>query len=97
MGKISPTPASEISVVLSQALVNLFPGATMRVTVMALTVGEMIDALDAKWPGMGDRLRDSSPGVRRHINIFCDGQRGVLETPLRPGSEVFVLLAVSGG
>ena len=97
MGASQPTPVPEIAVVLSQALVNLFPGAPMRVTVTAHTVGEMIDALDARWPGMGDRLRDSSPSVRRHINIFCDGQRGVLETPLRSGAEVFVLLAVSGG
>lgn len=92
-----PGPVPTVSVVLSQALINLFPGASMRVTVTAATVGEMIDALDARWPGMGDRLRDSQPSVRRHINIFCDGNRTQLATPLREGASVFVLTAVSGG
>ena len=90
-------PADEVVVVLSQALVSLFPGAPLRLRVPARDVGAMIDALDARWPGMADRLRDSTPSVRRHINIFCDGERGTLTTPLRPGAEVFVLLAVSGG
>ena len=89
--------APKISVVLSQALVNLFPGATTRVDLAAPTVGDMIDALDAKWPGMADRLRDSQPSVRRHINIFYNGQRARLDTPLTVGAEVFVLTAVSGG
>ena len=92
-----PGPVPTVSVVLSQALISLFPGASMRVTVTAATVGEMIDALDARWPGMGDRLRDSQPSVRRHINIFCDGNRTQLATPLREGASVFVLTAVSGG
>ena len=89
--------APPVSVVLSQALINLFPGAAMRVTVPAGTVGAMIDALDQRWPGMGDRLRDTSPAVRRHINIFCGGRRLSLDAPLSPGDEVFVLTAVSGG
>ena len=34
-----------------------------------------IDALDARWPGMRDRLCDSTPAIRRHINVFVDGER----------------------
>ena len=86
-----------INVVLSPALVSLFPGAVHRVEVDAADVNAMIDALDARWPGMADRLRDSSPSVRRHINIFVDGKRATLDTPLAPGSPVYVLTAVSGG
>lgn len=91
-------PASKtLGVMLAPALVRLFPGAPRQVELSASTVGEMIDALDARWPGMGDRLRDSRPSVRRHINIFVDGKRATLETRLRPGAEVFVLTAISGG
>jgi sulfur-carrier protein len=88
---------SKISVVLAPALVALFPGASLRLEVAARSVGEVIDALDARWPGMGDRLRDTSPSVRRHINIFCDGERATLGTELRAGACVYVLTAVSGG
>ena len=96
-GSADDIGSPKVSVVLSQALINLFPGATMRVVVPATTVAAMIDALDHRWPGMGDRLRDTSPAVRRHINIFCGGQRLCLAAPLLPGAEVFVLTAVSGG
>jgi len=60
-------------------------------------VGEMIDALDARWPGMRDRLCDAAPRIRRHINVFVDGRRATLTTPLAPGVEVWVMTAISGG
>lgn len=78
-------------------LVDLFPGSPRRLTVEASTVSEAINALNARWPGMRDRLCDSTPAIRRHINIFIDGERARLDTPLVPGSEVFILTAISGG
>jgi len=89
--------SAQVRVILAPALVNLFPGATARVDVQAASVGEMIAALDCRWPGMADRLRDSYPSVRRHINIFVDGRRADLATELTPGCEVYVLTAISGG
>ena len=46
---------------------------------------------------MRDRLRDTSPAIRKHINIFVNGERAVLETPIPPGSQVYILTAMSGG
>ena len=82
---------------LPGVLVDLFPGSLRRVEMQAETVAGMIDALEARWPGMRDRLCDSTPAIRRHINVFVDGERARLETPLLPGTEVFVLTAISGG
>jgi molybdopterin converting factor small subunit len=82
---------------LAPPLVRLFPDAERRVTLAAATVGEMIDALNARWPGMRDRICDSTPAIRRHINIFVDGERATLATPLAPDAEVYVLTAISGG
>ena len=90
-------PDAAVAVRLPGVLVDLFPGAVRRLELEAATVAEMIDGLDARWPGMRDRLCDSTPAVRRHINIFVDGARAGLETPLEPGVEVFVLTAISGG
>ena len=56
-----------------------------------------MDELEARWPGMRDRLCDSTPAVRRHINVFVDGKRLKLEGVIPPGADVFVLTAVSGG
>lgn len=86
-----------ISVVLPRALLDLFPSAEREVAVAAQTVGEMIAVLDERWPGMRDRLCDSTPRVRRHINIFIDGRRVALDTKLRDGARVYVLTAISGG
>ena len=82
---------------LPTVLTILFPGAPPRVELHAGTVAEAIDGLNQRWPGMGDRIRDSSPAIRRHINIFVDGRKARLETRLTPGMEVFVLTAISGG
>ena len=92
----APSPAP-VTVKLAGALVDLFPGAPRRVEVAAANVAEMVDALDARWPGMRDRICDSRPAIRRHMNVFVDGRRAELATPLAPGAEVFVLTAISGG
>jgi molybdopterin synthase sulfur carrier subunit len=86
-----------VRVVLPIALLRLFPGCEPETAVSATHVREMIDALELRWPGMRDRLCDATPRVRRHINIFVEGERAVLETPLAPGTEVFIMTAISGG
>jgi molybdopterin converting factor small subunit len=82
---------------LPQALVRLFPGAPREVEVEAHDVAAAIAALEAHWPGMGDRLVDSTPAIRRHLNVFVDGERATLATPLRPDGEMLVTTAMSGG
>ena len=51
-------------------------------TVEAATVDELIGRLDERWPGMRDRLCDAGPTIREHINIFVDGERATLATPV---------------
>ena len=100
----TPSPeanqAAELALVvvrLPGVLVDLFPGAVRRVEVPAGTVRDMVDELDRRWPGMRDRICDSRPAIRKHMNVFVEGERATLKTKLRPGVEVFVLTAISGG
>jgi molybdopterin converting factor small subunit len=86
-----------VLVVLPGILVSLFPGSVREVAVTASSVRDAIDALDARWPGMRDRLCDSRPAIRRHINVFVDGDKATLDTPLAPGTEVIIMTAISGG
>lgn len=83
--------------VLPDALLRLYPEAEKRPQIVAGHVGELIDALDRRWPGMGSCLRDSRPAIRKHITILVEGERAQLDTAIRPGSTVFILTAVSGG
>ena len=94
---MSSTDSGSITVRLPGVLCDLFPGAPRSLPLAAGTVGEMIDGLDALYPGMAHRIRDERPAVRRHINIFVDGARARLDTPLVPGTEVFIFTAISGG
>lgn len=82
---------------LPPALIRLFPECQAELVLTAGTIAEVIDALDARWPGMRDRLCDSTPQVRRHLNIFVDGERATLATPVTGTSEVFIMTAISGG
>ena len=89
--------AQQLLILLPRALLDLFPEAAHEVRLTASTIGEMIAALDARWPGMGDRLCDSTPRIRRHLNIFVEGRRATLETKLKAGAKIYVMTAVSGG
>ena len=89
--------AETVLVLLPAALVRLFPGAPRRLDVAAGSVAEAIAALNRRWPGMQDRLVDSTPAIRRHLAIFVDGEKARLETPIRPGGEMLVMTAMSGG
>jgi molybdopterin converting factor small subunit len=94
---VSTLSSAPVRVRLPILFTNLFPAAERMVDLHVADVREMIDALDRRWPGMRDRLCDSTPAVRRHINVFVEGRRASLDTPLAPGADVFIITAVSGG
>ncbi|MFO1046405.1 MAG: MoaD/ThiS family protein [Geminicoccaceae bacterium] len=86
-----------VTVTLPPPLLRLFTGAERRLELPAASVAELVDALEARWPGMRDRLCDPSPRLRRQINVFVDGRKVALDTPLADGAEVVILLALVGG
>jgi molybdopterin converting factor small subunit len=82
---------------LPALLKALFPDSERVVKIEAETVADVMNGLEARWPGMRDRLCDSTPAIRRHINVFVKGERASLDTRLEPGADVFILTAISGG
>ncbi|HVA29711.1 MAG TPA: MoaD/ThiS family protein [Gaiellaceae bacterium] len=82
---------------LPATLLPLFDGLTRRLDVDAATVVEAIDNLDARWPGLRDRLCEPGLALRPHIHVYVDGERAGLETALEVGSRVDVIAAISGG
>ena len=85
------------TVILPRSLVSLIPGTQRSTDVEAATVAEAIDRLDEQTPGIRNRLVDSGPMIRQHINVYVDSQPAELDTPLGPGSTVHIIPAVSGG
>jgi molybdopterin synthase sulfur carrier subunit len=84
------------------------PGPLRRVTngapqvqVEGANVQQTIDALEAKYPGMKERLCDENGDLRYFVNIYLNGEdvrflQGV-NTPINSGDEVSIVPAVAGG
>ena len=86
-----------VSVILPRSLVSLIPGTERTTEVEGSTVAEVIDRLDDRTPGLRNRLVDSGPTLRQHINVYVDHEPAGLDTPLRAESTIHVIPAVSGG
>jgi molybdopterin converting factor small subunit len=78
-------------------LVALFPGTPRRLDLEGANVREVLASLDARVPGMHDRLLTAGPEIREHIKVFVDGRQAELLTPVGTSSVVDVVPAVSGG
>jgi sulfur-carrier protein len=76
-------------------------GGANEVPAEGSTVGEVLKALDARHPGIGDRLFDDDGRLRRFVNIFVADEdvrflEG-LDTPVTDGQTVSIIPAVAGG
>lgn len=87
---------------LTQHLPTLFPqlrGGPLQIE--ATTVAELVAALDGIAPGVAFYVCDERGRLRRHVNIFVDGElvvdRQRLSDRLEPSTRVFVAQALSGG
>lgn len=85
------------TVLLPGSLLALFPGTARRYEVEGETVDAIISALDRSVPGLRDRLVESGPRLRPHINVFVDGVPADVSTAVPADAVVHVLPAVSGG
>ena len=85
-------------VYLPMTLTPLFGDLPRRVEVPgAATVGDAIADLDARWPGLRDRLCEPGPTLRQHIHVYVEGERAALDTPVGERARVDVIAAISGG
>ena len=84
-------------VILPRSLAAILPGLPRRAEVDGATVADVVAALDASWPGVADRILEPGPAIREHINVFVDGERAVLSTPVPAGATMHVIPAVAGG
>jgi molybdopterin converting factor small subunit len=91
-----------ITVALPSALQPFAGGSTeVRLDAGCHTVGEALCALAGRHAGVVDRVMDERGAVRRHVNVFVDGENirflDGLATPLGDSSTIDIVPAVSGG
>ena len=73
-------------------------GGVTEISLEGSTVGELVDALDSRFPGLKERLCRGdtlSPGLQISINHVMT-RRGLLAR-VRPESEVHFLPVIGGG
>jgi sulfur-carrier protein len=65
------------------------------------TVATVLDALATEHPALERRIRDEQGRTRPHVNLFVAADnvrdRDGPATPIRPGEELSIIPAVSGG
>ncbi len=61
------------------------------------TVIELIRALEVRHPDLGGWILDERGVIRRHINVYVNGERGGEATAVTAGDRVEVLPAITGG
>ena len=61
------------------------------------TVAELLRALELAQPATGGWILDERGLIRRHINVFVNGEPGGEETAVGAEDRVDVLPAISGG
>ncbi len=69
--------------------------------VNASTAAEVVQQLEALFPGIGGYIVDEHGALRTHVNIFIDGapvrDRERLEDGVGAAAEVVIMQALSGG
>lgn len=61
------------------------------------TVFEVLRALEDEYPAVAGWIVDERGHIRRHINVFVNGEQAAGETEVAAGDRVEVIPAISGG
>ena len=72
-----------------------------EVSVEASSVGDMVDALEAAYSGIAEKLLDQKGDIRRYVNVFVNDEdirfldgKG---TALKDGDNISIVPAIAGG
>ena len=72
-----------------------------EVSVEAGSVGDLVDALDASYGGIAEKLLDEKGDIRRYVNVFVNDEdirfldgKG---TALQDGDNISIVPAIAGG
>jgi molybdopterin synthase sulfur carrier subunit len=76
-------------------------GGEAVVEASGATVGALLADLEARFPGVTDKVVDGEGALHRFVNVYVNGEdirfSGSLEATVRDGDTVTILPAVAGG
>jgi sulfur-carrier protein len=72
-----------------------------EVSISALNVNEAIRVLVVRYPSLKFHLLDSQGRLRRHFNIFVNGEHirelNGMDTPLKDDDKIILMASAAGG
>jgi len=78
-----------------------FVDGSKRVEGSGRNVGELIEGLESRFPGIRASILDGQGRIYPHLNIYLNQQDiGALKglaTPVQEGDQVFIVPAIAGG
>ena len=75
-----------------------YTGDQKVVSADGATLGEVLEDLDRQFPGIRFRIVDEQRQLRKHVNVWLDGERcRDLSADLEGIDEVVIMQALSGG
>ncbi|MCG5219884.1 MoaD/ThiS family protein [Streptosporangium soli] len=82
-------------------ILRTYTGGSADVSGEGATLREVLQKLDADYPGIGARILDESGKLRRFVNVYV-GDEDVrfaegLDTATPSGAQISVIPAVAGG
>jgi molybdopterin synthase sulfur carrier subunit len=66
-------------------------------TIDGATVAELLSEFERTYPALSGWILDERGAVRRHINVFVNGERGEEDTAVSADDRIDILPAISGG
>lgn len=94
------TEAGTVQVLIPTPL-RQYTGGEARVAGSGDSVAVVLEDLNARYPGIRDRVCEADGEIRRFVNVFVNGEnvrklQGAA-TPVKSGDEVGIIPAMAGG
>jgi molybdopterin converting factor small subunit len=86
-----------VAVVRLRGPLKNLAGDESQHSVAGATVDELLRAIEQEHPATRGWILDERGVLRRHINVFVNGELGAQDTHVAPEDKIDVLPALSGG
>jgi molybdopterin synthase sulfur carrier subunit len=84
--------------VLIPSALRSYTGQNNEVEADGATLADVLSDLDRRYSGIRFRIITEQDTIRPHIRIFInEDQASNLTAPLRPGDQIHIICALSGG
>jgi molybdopterin converting factor small subunit len=86
-----------MAVVCVRAPLRALAGGRSEHPLEGATVVELLRGFESAYPDAAGWILDERGLIRRHINVFVNGERGVEQTAVDADDRIDVIPAITGG